>query len=197
MCAPWPGGRDSQGPWHTGEVTVPRGPGLGPGDGRPVGRWDSVLLVASALAPLWQPDSLTPALRGGLRWESTAWDAAAAPGAQCRQPRQGVRGNTRRLCGEGGEQAGSPGVDPVASRNSCKERRGPWREAVDNGAGPRDTQAKATCCVHRGHKGLAGHHGEWARPCTRARVPSWSASLSAGLPPRRGQVNIWVCGPGA
>ena len=48
---------------------------------------------------------------------------------------------------------------------------------MDNGAGPRDTRAKATRCAHGRHEGLAGHHGGWAQPCTRAQVPSRSASL--------------------
>lgn len=64
MCALWPGSWDSQGPCHTGEVAVPGG--SGPGNGRPAGRWSSVLLVASAPSPPRQPDGLTPALRGGL-----------------------------------------------------------------------------------------------------------------------------------
>lgn len=103
MCAPWPGGRDSQEPWHTGEVTVPRAPGLGPGDGRPVGRWGSVLLVASAPAPLQQPDSLTPVLRGGLRRDSAG---------RVRPGRAGAPQLLRVLSADSRDKAcvGTPGV---------------------------------------------------------------------------------------
>lgn len=79
------------------------------------------------------------------------------------------------------EPRGGPGSQQSSQKELWREvPGGTWREAAANGAGPRGTGESHTLCT------------------PRARVPPRSAALPfCGAPPQRGQVNVWVCSPGA
>lgn len=171
-----------------------------------------MLLAASGPHSPRQPDGLTAALREGLRRESVG---RVRPGRVAgRELPQVLRrtaatrwAETPGIQAEEVARTGSPGVDPAASR---AHERSSGREAVpgvDLEGGPwrdwREVPGSGRSLGGRSPEGPGGRRwltGRARGPTGESHTPVRTEGTSP-MPVRgsnqRGQVNVWVCSPGA